>query len=118
MASIQTAVSEQRLEFLFEGNLVKLKKGCSVFVTMNPGYAGRAELPDNLQVCGAGRGRCGVAPGSGAQQAWPDPPGGAPFASALPNRRRCGTEILGTECAAASFGLQGTAPELCPAFVV
>lgn len=49
--SIQRAVIAHFKTFMFEGSVISLNPSCFVCVTMNPGYAGRSELPDNLKVC-------------------------------------------------------------------
>lgn len=49
VATIQDAIVQKKPEFIFDGTQIRLDAGCAIFVTMNPGYAGRAELPDNLK---------------------------------------------------------------------
>ncbi|XP_044735428.1 dynein axonemal heavy chain 1-like [Chrysoperla carnea] len=49
VSNIQKAQKAKMDRFFFEGVDLQLKLSCAVFVTMNPGYAGRTELPDNLK---------------------------------------------------------------------
>nr|XP_019611948.1 PREDICTED: dynein heavy chain 6, axonemal [Rhinolophus sinicus] len=49
LITIRNAKAAKLSRFIFEGREIKLVMTCAAFITMNPGYAGRTELPDNLK---------------------------------------------------------------------
>lgn len=49
LITIRNAKAAKLSRFIFEGREIKLVSTCAAFITMNPGYAGRTELPDNLK---------------------------------------------------------------------
>ncbi|KAL0028415.1 hypothetical protein WJX77_005025 [Trebouxia sp. C0004] len=49
LLTIQNALRAELPKFNFEGRTIGLIPTCGVFITMNPGYAGRSDLPDNLK---------------------------------------------------------------------
>ena len=47
--TIQTGLQEHSSKIELHGSSIKLNSAMGIFVTMNPGYAGRSNLPDNLK---------------------------------------------------------------------
>uniref|UniRef100_A0A8B9P070 Dynein heavy chain hydrolytic ATP-binding dynein motor region domain-containing protein n=1 Tax=Apteryx owenii TaxID=8824 RepID=A0A8B9P070_APTOW len=46
---IQDAIRAKKKKFSFLGEMIALIPSVGLFITMNPGYAGRTELPENLK---------------------------------------------------------------------
>jgi len=49
ISTIFNALRDGKTSFNFETDEIKCNPNVAIFVTMNPGYAGRSELPDNLK---------------------------------------------------------------------
>ncbi|KAM7359342.1 dynein heavy chain at 89D isoform 2-T2 [Cochliomyia hominivorax] len=49
LQTIRNALLRKLKTFIFEENEIKIDKKVGIFVTMNPGYAGRTELPESVK---------------------------------------------------------------------
>ena len=47
--AIMSAIKARKTRFMFMQSEIRCNWNCGIFITMNPGYAGRTELPDNLK---------------------------------------------------------------------
>lgn len=47
--TVLDAIKSKKAKFNFFGEVIALVPTVGLFITMNPGYAGRAELPENLK---------------------------------------------------------------------
>ncbi|KAJ3220317.1 hypothetical protein HK099_004389 [Clydaea vesicula] len=47
--SIQDGLRAKKKRFIFQGEDIGLERTVGYFITMNPGYAGRTELPENIK---------------------------------------------------------------------
>uniref|UniRef100_A0A8C4NIA1 Uncharacterized protein n=1 Tax=Eptatretus burgeri TaxID=7764 RepID=A0A8C4NIA1_EPTBU len=47
--AVQDAIRDKKKKFNFLGEIISLEPSVGMFITMNPGYAGRTELPENLK---------------------------------------------------------------------
>ncbi|KAL7022048.1 hypothetical protein ACKWTF_012111 [Chironomus riparius] len=49
LQTIRSALLANQEKFMFEGQLITLDSKVGIFITMNPGYAGRTELPESIK---------------------------------------------------------------------